>query len=351
MIASRQKASGRVVLAAGVLVAILSAARPALAGDGAAAAEVLFSEGKRLAQEGNYAAACPKFEESQRLDAGSGTLYRLGDCYVHLGRTASAWAAFTEVAAASKAANQTARYEDAKKRADDLVPILPKLVIRVADANRSLSDLTVKRGNVVVGPGQWGSPLPVDPGEVSVEASASGRTTWHGVVTAKSGAASEIEVPVLDIDTSPEAAVAAPGAEPSAPAHAEGPPPPSGLGGQRTLAIVAGAAGLVGLGLGSAFGLVSSSRKSDADKHCDANNACDDEGLGLRHDAIKAGNIATIGFVAGGVLAATGIVLWITAPRRAATATAPSAAAPRAAGLRAAVVPRWGGVTLRMEVP
>jgi serine/threonine-protein kinase len=155
------------------------------------------------------------------------------------------------------------------------------------------------------------------------------------------------------VDLSSEGAVA-PAAEasgPPGPAHpaTEASPASSGLGTQRTLAIVAGAAGVVGLGLGSVFGLVSSSHKSDADKHCDANNVCDDEGLGLRHDAIKAGNLATVGFVAGGVLAATGIVLWITAPPR--TATAPGTAATRATRPRAALVPHWGGVSLRMELP
>lgn len=51
-------------------LAVLTVARPAVASDGAAAAEVLFAEGKRFVQDGNYAAACPKFEESQKLDPG-----------------------------------------------------------------------------------------------------------------------------------------------------------------------------------------------------------------------------------------------------------------------------------------
>src|SRR4051794_15794728 len=77
---------------------MMLASRTAAGGDAAAAAEVLFSDGKRLVQERNFAAACPKFEESQKLDPGLGTLYRLADCYEHVGRTASAWAAFLEVA-------------------------------------------------------------------------------------------------------------------------------------------------------------------------------------------------------------------------------------------------------------
>jgi hypothetical protein len=49
-----------------------------------AAAEALFSEGKALANAKNFVAACPKFEASQKLDPGAGTLLHLGSMgYVH----------------------------------------------------------------------------------------------------------------------------------------------------------------------------------------------------------------------------------------------------------------------------
>lgn len=47
-----------------------------------------------LVQKGDWAAACPKFEESERLDPGIGTLYHLADCYEHVGRLATAWGLF-----------------------------------------------------------------------------------------------------------------------------------------------------------------------------------------------------------------------------------------------------------------
>src|SRR4051812_44001967 len=108
----RRRAPKRVLAPLLTAVLLMGAPASALAGDGAAAAEVLFSDGKRLAQEGNYAAACPKFEESQKLDPGMGTLYRLADCYEHVGRTASAWAAFVEVAGSAKTSGQQARADD-----------------------------------------------------------------------------------------------------------------------------------------------------------------------------------------------------------------------------------------------
>src|SRR5262245_51965919 len=62
------------------------------------AAEALFQQGRELLELGNYAAACQRFEASQRLDAGLGTLLFLGECYDKLGKSASAWKAFADAA-------------------------------------------------------------------------------------------------------------------------------------------------------------------------------------------------------------------------------------------------------------
>jgi hypothetical protein len=320
----------RVAIATVVAACVASATTSrALAGEGAAAAEALFAEGKRLAQEGQFAAACPKFEESQKLDPGMGTLYRLADCYEHVGRTASAWAAFLEVASSAKAASQQERADDAKKRADALEPNLAKLVIRVTEPD--VAGLIVKRGEIVVGRGQWNTPLPVDPGDVSIEASAPDRMTWRG--TAKVAERSSAEIAVPRLDRRPETKTKASPAPDQTPASGD-----SGLGTQRTLAIVAGVAGLAGIGIGSAFGLVSMSKKSDADGACDANNVCDTNGVAARHDAITAGNVSTVAFIAGAALVTTGAVLWFTAPS---SRTTP----------RAGVAPRWAGVELRVLLP
>src|SRR5258706_1569998 len=61
-------------------------------------ARALFDEGRRLAGEGKYSQACPKLEESQKLDPGLGTLFGLADCLEHVGRTASAWSRFRDAA-------------------------------------------------------------------------------------------------------------------------------------------------------------------------------------------------------------------------------------------------------------
>ena len=57
-----------------------------------ATAEALFTEGRALATSGKCAEAIPKFQASQKLDPGVGTLLNLAECYEQVGKTASAWA-------------------------------------------------------------------------------------------------------------------------------------------------------------------------------------------------------------------------------------------------------------------
>jgi hypothetical protein len=88
--------------------------------------------------------------------------------------------------------------------------------------------------------------------------------------------------------------------------------PRSGLGVQKTLAIVAGGVGLASLGVGSVFGLTAMAKKTDAEKAC-PRDCADQDGVNLWNDAASAGNVSTAAFVVGGVLLAAGAALWLTA--------------------------------------
>jgi hypothetical protein len=115
-------------------------------------------------------------------------------------------------------------------------------------------------------------------------------------------------------------------AVPAAPAPAPAPPPApadrgEGLGTQKVLALVAGGIGIVGLGVGTAFGLVALSKKNDAQSACPASTCANQADASKWSDAGSAGNISTIAFVVGGVAVAGGLVLWFTAPGGGGTAS------------------------------
>ena len=289
------------VAAASLLVLVSARARAA----DPAAAQMLFDDGMRLMTSHQYAQACPKFEESQRLDPGLGTLFHFADCEEHIGRTASAWAAFLEVASEAKAQGQSARELAAHNRAAALEPTLARLTIDPG-AERGTPSLELLRDGATMGSAQWSLAVPVDPGAHVIEARAPGKTPWATTVNVVAGARDAITVPGLADAVSSTTTTAAELDQRS-----------SGKG-QRVAGLVLGAAGLAGLGIGGYFGAVSWIRHDDAGSHCGA-NGCDASGVSLRDDARRDGNAATVSFVAGGALLLAGIITYVTAPRSSAS--------------------------------
>src|SRR5262249_9549066 len=147
-----------------------------------AAAEALFNEAEKLVASKDYAQACPKYAESLRLDPGVGVMLYLGDCYEHLGKTASAWAEYREAEDLATKRADTKRAALANTRAERLAPKLSRLTIVVATEAR-VPGLEVKRDGESVGTGQWGTPVPLDPGPHALSASAPGKQSWESSVT------------------------------------------------------------------------------------------------------------------------------------------------------------------------
>src|SRR4051812_17828672 len=130
--------------------------------------------------------------------------------------------------------------------------------------------LEIRRDGVPVQPAELGSPIPLDPGPHTIEAVAPGKQKWSSTVQLTDAAKLSVDVPAL----TPLAAGPASPAEPTAKTIAA-PPLEQGAhtsagSAQRTAAIVVGAAGVVGLGIGAVFGLGASSKWSDAKTKCTA---------------------------------------------------------------------------------
>ncbi|APR80181.1 Hypothetical protein A7982_05528 [Minicystis rosea] len=275
--------------------ALSSAARAQTSSVDRSAAQALFDEARRLTAAQRWTEACPKLAESQRLDPSMGTQFYLAECMERTGRVATAWTHYLEVADAARAAGRRDREQHARTRAAALEARLPRLVVRVsAEASRT-PGLVVTRDGVALGDAQWAAPIPVDPGEHTIEASARGKQRWTSTVQVREGAAIEVVVPsLLDERT----AIEPPTKETSrSPLHIAG--------------IVSGAVGLAGIAVGTGFGIAAIVRKnaSNADGHCDAANTCDAVGKGLRRDSLGAATASTVAFVVGSAAIAGGAIL------------------------------------------
>ena len=308
-----------------VAFALPSSARADATPQDQAVAQSLYDEGRTLMNAKNFAQACPKLEESQRLDPSPATEFHLADCYEQVGRTASAWAAFLEVASTSKVAGRPEREKVARNRAAALAPKMTKLAINVP-AGSQVAGLTVKRNGTVVRDGQWGTALPVDQGPQAIEASAPGKVTWQSQVQATGeGKTTSVEVPPLaDAPVAAAEPAAAAATATAAPVSDAAAPTPGRGHTQRVVAVVAAGVGVVGVALGSVFGAGALGKNSDANSgHC-TGNVCDATGVSLRKDAVSAGNLSTVFFVVGVAAVAGGAVLWFTAPSNHGVQAAPA---------------------------
>ena len=294
-----------------------------------AAAQVLFDEGKRLMAAGNWSEACPKLEESLKLDEGIGTKFQLATCDERLGRTATAWALFLEAAQDARRNHQDARERVARERAAALEPLLSRLTVTAPSADQT-HGLEVKRDGKNIGPAEWGMGLPADPGEHTIVASAPGKRDWSKtvVVPATAAARVSVEVPSLEdlappVVLPPPTVVSPPPAAPVARVEPVVPAPRIDVGalpparssgtGQRVIGGVLFGLGFASLATGAVFAVQSKQNHDDSSAHC-AGNVCDATGVAERQDAIRYGNVATVTLAAGAGAMLGGMIVWLTAP-------------------------------------
>ena len=324
----------RPFLATAATLAFVHASTARAADADAAAAEVLFREGKQLMASGEYERACPKLAESYRLDPATGALLATALCYEKAGKLATAWAAYTQAAGRAKVEGSPDREKSARAKVSELEPKLDKLIVSVESGNPP--EMLVTRDGVTIGEAEWGTSIPVDAGNHVVEATAAGKVSFHAEIVARGATTLRVTVPLL-ADGTPTAGPA------QAAGAAESPPPvrdeaanespgfwtPLRIAGTATAGV-----GVVAIGVGSVFGLKALSLNSDsnADGHC-VEDSCDATGTELRNRARDAGKISTIAMASGAVLLAGGITLF-------------AVGAPASPAVSVTVRPEVGGGTL-----
>lgn len=283
-------------------LALVAIARSALAQPAPATrATVLFEQGRELAKQGDFSGACSRFADSYALDPATGTELNLGDCHQHLGENAEAWRWFDDAATRFEAAHDK-RAKFARDRRDAIAPRLGTIVVKLADPS---AKLTIA-GRVV--PGAAEVRERVDAGTIEVRAGAATRSA-----SVSAGSTVVVEFPAAPVTPSP------PVAEPSTEHPAEE-PTVHGRPWQRLAAYGAGGvavvAGSIGLGLGiDARSRYNTTASSSQCTRTGGTIACDPAGVTALDNAIHTANIGTGFAIAAAVLAASGAVLYFTAPK------------------------------------
>ena len=310
-----KRLSRPVLLASVALLAIATAVSPARAQDAQAQAmgRALFNDGVVLFNKGDYEAACPKFEASLKHYPGLGTRGKLAECFEKLGRFASAYQVYREVAQLATRSGDVAREQVASERAKSLEPKLSYLTVVVPPAN-DVSGMVIKRNGREMERAKLGSAEPVDSGAISLEVAAPGRKTFNGQINVVQGQSQRFEVPSLESTSPPAASTTPPPATTEEPPSVHGDPPSW----QKPLGIVLIGAGVVGMGVGGVLGLSAKSKYDGAfatGGGCDrATKTCDAPGQAAVDSARSKATTSTIVFAAGGGVAVLGVIILLTAP-------------------------------------
>ncbi len=287
---------------------LLWAATPALAQSSQAAATIQFDQGRALMKEGKFQEACQAFERSQKLDPQNGTLFNLAGCDEKIGKLATAWLAYRELAQRDTNAKRKA---EATKRAKDLDKRLPKLVL--AAPEQTPIGLTVTLDGVDAVP-LLGIESPVDLGDHKVVAAAPGFQPFETVVAVKT----EGKTMTIKLALQVQGALTAKriSNEPREPRDAQPIVDERPRSHRRRNGAIVGALGGVAIGVGIVFGLDAKSKWDDAaalcpDKQCPSAPA-KTAGDILTEDARGAATLSTVFFVGGAAIAGIGVYLMVT---------------------------------------
>jgi hypothetical protein len=210
--------------------------------------------------------------------------------------------------------------DDCTRRLDDLENAQPSLLFDVKDsAGIDLIDVRVSMDGRPLVDHLDGRPLSVDPGAHVFTFEVAGRPPVTDKFLVKEGEAGRRENVVISNPL----------------------PTPSGFGSQKVVGLSLLGAGLVGLGVGSAFGLMASSAWRSAKDACggDVHQCADTKTAASQRDTtITDGLISTVGFIAGGALVAIGAVVFFTAGSHEESPTARFVVAPKVGPRQAGIV-------------
>jgi hypothetical protein len=286
-----------------------------------AIAESLFEEGKQFYAEGKYPQACEKLAQSHKADPAGGTVLLLAMCYERQGRTASAWAKYSEAVSIARRDGREDRQKRAEEARTALESQLTYVNLVLAPEVISLSGVELRLDGFLI-PSLTHTSVPIDPGSHTLTVAAPGYiSSQHEFVGGEPKQTVMVEVnalmpvpvrPTLELKPQDSAVASSPPVSPVAPVAS---PIKASSSVLPTLGWIAGGMGVISVGVGGYFGYRAIKRDQTADGLCENGSWCDDpKGVSASQDAVDKANLSTI-FVGGGIGALVGAaILFLVAP-------------------------------------
>jgi len=300
-----------------ILLVVLTATTPARSQQDSVA-ESLFRQAREEMKRGDAAAACPKFEESYRLDPSMGTLLNLALCEDALGHTATAWAKLRQFLDSAPAGDD--RLAVAREKLEKLETELPRLRLIIDPEG---DQLTVQLDGVELRNASLSQAIPVNPGEHVVRVTRSTGESNESIFRIQPA-----ERLTWRVSAPPRQAPSVP--EQRAPSEAVTTTPsqaPKNRNGERAVAYGFGAVGVAGLAASGVFGLMALSDRNTVREQCPNHECQSQAGLDAAESGARNETIANVAFVVGALgLVTGGVLFWHSGRATAAVSVSPHSA-------------------------
>jgi hypothetical protein len=260
-------------------------------------ARKLAYDGQEALEKNDYASAADRFERADAIIHAPTLLLGLARAQVGLGKLVAATATYRRIVNEGAPPRSPAPWfkavEEAKSELTLLKGRVPSLLIQVVGPNAQ--KVTVDGAEV-----NSGDAVPTDPGRHVVRATAEGFTPAEANVDAREGGTATVKLELQPIA-----------------AAVEPPPPPMTTSPRRTVGFIALGFGGAGLAFGGVMGAAAIGKHSTLTDECQNGHCATAKAGNDLTSYHHVGTLSTIGFIAGGALAAAGIVLIVTAPKAA----------------------------------
>ena len=284
-------------------------------------ADAAFKRGRELLKAGKYADACVEFEHSQKLDPALGTEFNIAQCSEQIGKLARALEMYRDLAARDTK-------EDRKKVVAESIPKLearvPHLIAKITapPAGFTLTYEAINSG-LPPKPLEANKSIEIDFGEYELVARATGAPEWRQNIRIDT----EAKTTTVDVPMGAKPTIPTKVTEPVKPIVKTEPVPddhhdvdePPAKSKRKLYGVVAMSVGGAALVTGVVFGAMASSKWSKAKDVCGGTTCTTQADLkkanDLADDARGKAKLSTIFVVVGTVSAATGVVLFVTAPK------------------------------------